>query len=89
MKSIIKKTEKEREKQKTIKEISVKETRYFYWTCDSCNVAFFSDDVILEDSEGIKRCPLSKTTILGNHKPCLTHMYGGDEKCFNEYYKFV
>lgn len=94
MKEVIKKTKEEREVAVTNKEIKVEDTHFFYWTCDDCNVAYFAGDTILEDSKGIHRCSREiKQNIIGKiffkgKVVCGNHMYGGDEKCFNEYYKF-
>ena len=76
MKQIIKKTKEEREKDETFEEIKVKDTAFYYWACDYCNVAFFGDDTIIKSNKGGANCINCKKRILG-----------GDEKCFDEYYK--
>jgi len=86
MKNVIRKSEEERkeEAKNTVTEILVKDTYYFYWACDRCNVAFFDGDTILESTDGYRRCPL-KRGFFG--RTCLNQIYGGDEDCFNRYYK--
>ena len=88
MKEIIKKTEKERELGESLLKMTVKQTGYFYFACDTCNVAFFGDDSILSSSRGGKKCPLMiRKTFLKKEHRCENSIYGGDENCFNKYYK--
>lgn len=88
MRLIIKKTEKERESETNEKEITVVSRGYFYVACDTCNMAFFTNDIILFDSNGYFRCPNKiKGGFIKKNSICKNKMYGGDEESFNRYYK--
>ena len=88
MKKIIEKTKKEKEQEITYEEIVVKDTYFFYWVCDKCKIAFFSEDIILKGSDGVQRCPQKIKSLFGK-KVCNNHIYGGHEESFNRYYKFA
>ena len=90
MKNIIKKTRKEidqEQKAKSLELIKVKDTNYFYWSCDRCLVAFFGDDFIYKTDGGYK-CLNTIEKILRPVRTCMESIHGGDEDCFNKYYKF-
>lgn len=70
---------------KTIKEVAVKDTQYFYWVCEICEVAFFGEDRVLVSNDGCKRCPLTRGHFV-KHR-CLNQLYGGDEDSFSKYYR--
>lgn len=92
MKNVIKKTQKEIDAEnKAVVEKTVGSKNYFYVSCDKCNVAFFKDDIILEDAalKGNK-CPLIVIKGIFRRKSvCMNQMWGGDEKTFNRYYKLT
>lgn len=86
MKKVLRKSdaEKKEDASKIMGSVAVKDTIYFYWVCDDCSVAFFGDDKILKCADEVIRCPLTRGFF---KKQCLSHLHGGDEKCFNRYYK--
>lgn len=43
MRDVVKKSEEERKKENICKPIKVKDTLYYYWSCDSCQIAFFDN----------------------------------------------
>lgn len=79
MKKIIEKTEAERKAEETRSTIKVSETHFYYWACGGCCTAYFNDDLIIKSSDdGNHSCPR-----------CGNHIFGGDEKTFNKYYKLA
>lgn len=87
MKTIIRKTQAEYDREEALAAtpMKVKDTLFFYWSCEKCNAAFFDEDIILVSKDG-SRCPLEITSFLGN-KICGNRMYGGDSESFNKYHK--
>lgn len=88
MKKIIQKTEEEMKETELLLEIPVNKLDCYFFACDKCNVAFFDKDIVIKSSLGGFKCPL----IIGEglfkkKKRCHKKMYGGNEECFNKYYK--
>ena len=89
MRSIIKKTEKEKRKEAEYIETKVCDSGNWYWACEYCKNAFFDGDSILRLSTGGYYCMnIVKKGILQQEQKCMGRIYGGDKDCFNEYYKF-
>jgi len=88
MKKILKKTKEERIKETLVLPIKVEDTRNFFWACEKCLTAFFAGDTVLRSANGEFYCKNSIKTFFGE-RTCKGRIYGGDEKCFNEYYKIV
>lgn len=88
MKKIIKKTEEERIAQVTETRVAIKDTKYFYFACDKCGIAFFDEDIIIKCSDGYNRCPNVVSSLFKKDSVCKNQMYGGNEETFNKYYKF-
>ena len=59
---------------------------HYYFACNKCSVAFFDQDVIIKLPTGGYTCPNIIKNFL-REKFCDTRIYGGDEECFNKYYK--
>ena len=88
MKKIRKKTEEEQQETVSFTRVPVGSLRHFYWACDACNTAYFAGDEIIQSSDGKYFCPRKVSRFFGNGN-CNNRIYGGDEECFNEYYKLV
>ncbi len=88
MRKITRKTKEERMEEVLLKPTTVNDTKYFYFVCDKCKAAFFEEDTIFSLSTGGYVCPNVVKTFFRD-KMCGERIYGGDSKCFNEYYKFV
>lgn len=98
---IKRKTKEEIEEDKTnaikIEKVTVVSTKYHYWACDDCGIAFFDQDLILKASlpDGFisYRCPNVKkerdisTLFKLKNKTCGKSIYGGNEEVFKKYYK--
>ncbi len=93
MKQITKKTEKEKLSEITITPFLIDPniTPYYdYWSCESCNVAFFRGDTILKTSDYHYKCPLKvKRGFLGKKVVCMNNVYGGNKESFDRYYKIL
>lgn len=95
MKIIRLKTKKEREEPLSYEKIKVKETRYYFWVCEKCKIAYFDKDIVLKYSDGSMRCPndilscvwfsLRKLRL----RTCNETIRGGDKECFEKYFKVV
>ena len=77
MKSIIKKSEKEQREALIQERTTVKKYGAYYFSCETCGVAYFDDDEILKGSDGYIRDEKG-------HK-----IYSGDIQSFNRYYKII
>lgn len=89
MKEVIKKTKQEIELETKYSPVKVNSTHYYFWVCDKCNLAFFDNDIILESNSG-NICPIEKFRfIFWGDKVCGNSITGGDEECFNKYYKLA
>lgn len=94
MKKVLRKSVKERQKEESqTHRIFVGSTQCSYWfvACDSCNVAYFRGETILATEDNSWKCPnkVGKHLGLFGSKTCMNNLSGGDEKCFNKYYKLA
>lgn len=96
MRNVHRKTNKEIERDRDfglIKEVTVNDTKKFYWACDQCSIAYLGEDIILKKesrNNSTELCPnLIKKSFFGKPVRCLNPMVCGDERCFKEYYEII
>lgn len=88
MKDIIKKTKEEQEAVLKMTPCEVSSTGMYALVCESCNKAFFGDDLVGSLSTGGYVCLMFiPGRLLSKGKTCNYRVYGGDEESFNRYYK--
>lgn len=68
--------------------VTVYSTGKYFWVCDICRVAYFGSDIIIETYDGRMRCPNILHHLFKKDTICNNSISGGDEGCFNKYYKF-
>ena len=90
MKKIRRTTAKERLANQTYSEVKVADTGYFFWACDSCDIAFFDDDIILKNTNKSSghACPLTKKGFV-TEKICRESILGGNKEDFEKYYRCI